>query len=134
QFLRLQRGGERRAIDDGLAHVAQLLFEESVPRNLSYQIERTEQRYPIFDQGSQRARKLRVVTVSNDSPESGNHQLETIPTDASFVAANKRAETDDCANPRQQANPPISRNRMINVQQNARGQRKRSASLCHESG
>jgi hypothetical protein len=36
QFLRLQSGGERRAIDDRLAHFAQFLFEESVPCNFSY--------------------------------------------------------------------------------------------------
>src|SRR4026207_1749036 len=133
QFLRLQSGGERCAIDDRLAHFAQFLFEEAVPCNFSYQIERTEQRYPIFDQGSPRTRKLRVVTVSNDSPVSWNHQLETIPAGAPFVAANQCPETDNSPNPRQHATPPVPRNGMMNLQQNPRGQRKRSASLCHES-
>ena len=113
--MRLQSRRERRAIDDCSADLTQLEFEESVPCNFSYQIERTEQRYPIFDQGSQRTRKLCVVTVSDDPAVSGNHQLETIPTDASFIAANKRAETDDCANRYQHANPPVTRNRMIKL-------------------
>src|SRR5581483_11486536 len=99
---------ERGAIDDSLAHVAQFLFEESVPCNFGYQVECAEQRYSIFHQSSQRARKLGVITVSDDPPISGNRQLETIPTDAPFVTANQRPETDNRTDPRQHTDPPIA--------------------------
>src|SRR5205085_9346827 len=86
-FLLLQSGGERSAIDHRSPDLAKLDFEEAVAGNFRDTIKCAKKRNPVFHQGSQCARKLRVVTVTNNPPVSRNHQPETIPCDASFLSA-----------------------------------------------
>src|SRR5437667_11322398 len=116
--LLLQRGGERRAIDNRPAYLAKLDFEKAVAGDFGYEIKRAEQGNSIFDQSSQCPRELRVITMANDSPISRDEQPEAIPSDASFFSADNGAETNDCANHHQSADPPVASDRVMNLQQN----------------
>src|SRR5437868_2615228 len=133
-FLLLQRGRQRCTVDHGPPHLSELDFQKTVGGDFPYQIQRTKEGNPVFDQSPHCTRKLRVVAVANDSSVSRNQQPKTVPSDTSFLAAQERAKTNDSANDCQTRSPPIPSDQMVNLQQDSRRQWKRATSLCHETG
>src|SRR5215471_9131312 len=90
-------------------------------RSFSYQVERAEQGDSVFHQCPKRPGELCVITVAYDAAVTGDHQAELVPRDAAIVGANKCPKTDNRANSEERADPPVSRDRVMNLQQDAGG-------------
>ena len=102
-FLRSERGGKMGAVHHRTPDIGKFLFDETVVRDFSDEIERAQKRNAVLSQGAERAGKLCVITMPDDAAVAGNVQAKTVPRRSSFIAADERApsrdrgENDECA-------------------------------------
>src|SRR5438105_124380 len=74
------------------------------------------------------------MPVPDDATVTGDAETKTIPREAAFVGVDKSAKTGAHSHHDENAQPPVARNKVMNLEKNARGQGKGAAIGRHETG
>ena len=59
--------------------------------------------------------------MPDDASVAGDHETKTVPSDSSFIAADKGAEANNHANSEERADPPIACDCMMKMHEDASG-------------
>src|SRR4051812_9891198 len=113
-----ERAGQGCAVNDRASDIAEFDLEITIPGDLGNEFKGAQQGNTVLHESSERARELRIITVTYDATVPRNTQAEAIPRDPSFIISDEGAKAHADSDPDQDGQPPVTGNDMVDLQQN----------------